>query len=406
MNILLVSQEYPPETAHGGIATQALTKAKGLAALGHTVHVISHSIDGERHQISDSNIQVIRIPGLERRFPVMTEIARWLTYSLMVAEEIEHVLGKSDIDIIEFPEWAAEGYFYLLNRKERPLVPVVIHLQGPLVMFGHKIGWPDMQSSFYKTGTHMEAACIHMADAVYSSSECSSQWVRQYYDPRIKKIPVIHTGIDTNMFAPLPVDKYPNKTIIFSGHIVSNKGVTELVEASSKLSQQIPGLRLRILGRGEESFIQKLRKTAEQFYAPDLLEFPGFLPREVLPEELSRAHVFAAPSWYEGGPGFVYLEAMACGLPVIGCTGSGIQENVIHGQNGLLIQPKNTGALEQALRKILSDKDILFRMGRNARSYVEEHCDSINCLKKIEDYYLNVINDHRLRKSLYQNDQI
>lgn len=48
MKIAFCSQEYPPETAHGGIATQTRAKAHGLAALGHEVFVISHSTTGQR----------------------------------------------------------------------------------------------------------------------------------------------------------------------------------------------------------------------------------------------------------------------------------------------------------------------------------------------------------------------
>ncbi len=397
MNIVLVSQEYPPETAHGGIATQTYTKALGLSDLGHNIYVISHSTDGKRHEKRDSGIQVIRIPGMDEKLSEMTEIVRWITYSMLVAEEIELLQSKLDIDIIDFPEWAAEGYLYLLNRREWSSIPVVIQLHGPLVMFGHKMDWPDMQSPFYQTGIHMEATCVQQADAVYSSSKCSAQWIRQHYQPQEKEIPVIHVGVDTTFFKPLPVEKYPNPTIIFTGKIVPNKGVAELVEAASHMSKDIPGLRLKMFGKGENSFILKLRETARQFEAPDLLDFPGFIPMDALPEHLSRAHVFAAPSWYEGGPGFVYLEAMACGLPVIGCSGSGMDENIIDGQNGFQVPPKNVADLELALRKLLSDRDTLATMGRNARNYVVTHCDRKKCIKKLEEYYLQVISDHTVK---------
>jgi 1,4-alpha-glucan branching enzyme len=393
MNILLVSQEYPPETAHGGIATQTYSKALGLSELGHTVYVISHSTDGKRHEHRDPFIHVIRIPGMDGRLFGMTEIVRWITYSTLVAEEIERLQSKLNIDIIDFPEWAAEGYVYLLNRKEWSAIPVVIQLHGPLVMFGHKIDWPDMESSFYRTGLHMEATCVQLANGVYSSSECSAQWIRQYYLPQKNEIPVIHMGVDTSIFKPLPVEKHPNPTIIFTGKIVPNKGVTELVEAASRISRDIPGLRLKLIGKGEDSFISKLRQSAEQFEAPELLEFPGFLNMEALPEQLSRAHIFAAPSWYEGGPGFVYLEAMACGLPVIGCSGSGMDENIIDGYNGFLVPPKNVAELADVLQKILSRRDTLAEMGNNALNYIESHCTRKECIKELEEYYFQVISD-------------
>ena len=56
---------------------------------------------------------------------------------------------------------------------------------------------------------------------------------------------------------------------------------------------------------------------------------------------------------YEGGPGLVYLEAMACGLPVIGCSGSGAAEVITPGVNGLLVPPHDRDALAGALRSLL-----------------------------------------------------
>ena len=122
-----------------------------------------------------------------------------------------------------------------------------------------------------------------------------------------------------------------------------------------------------------------------------MLDFAGYKQKEELPDELSKAHVFAMPSYYEGGPGFSYLEAMSCGIPVIGCEGSGVAEIITSGENGILVAPKDTRALEEALRHILTDKNILNEMGRNARKYVLEYADSKICLQKLEALYLSVV---------------
>ena len=70
MRIALVSQEYPPHTAHGGIATQTHAKALGLAALGHQVHVVSHSTDAQHHRYFDGAVEVTRIPGFDAQLPL------------------------------------------------------------------------------------------------------------------------------------------------------------------------------------------------------------------------------------------------------------------------------------------------------------------------------------------------
>jgi glycosyltransferase involved in cell wall biosynthesis len=302
MKIALVSQEYPPETARGGIGTQTFAKAVGLSNLGHQVFVISRSIDLNRHEICNNGISVIRIPGVEKQMSEMTDAVQWLTHSMAVAIEIETLNKRVGLDIIDFPEWAAEGYIHLLNRTDWNKIPVVIQLHGPLVMFAHTMNWPEMNSEFYRVGTHMESTCVQLADVVYSSSRCSTEWIKKYYDSQKTDIPTIHLGIDTQLFSPQAIEKHTRPTILFIGKIVKNKGVEELVDAACQLVKEIPDLRLRMIGRGDEQLIQKLRNKAMQYGATDLLDFAGFINKNKLPEEISRAHVFAAPSYYEGGP--------------------------------------------------------------------------------------------------------
>jgi glycosyltransferase involved in cell wall biosynthesis len=390
MRIALVSQEYPPDTAGGGLSSQTFMKAHGLAALGHEIHVISRSATRERSERSDSGIHVTRIAGLDSRMAVYTEVADWLTYSTEVAAAVAALHARTPIDVVDIPEWGAEGYVHLLNRTEWNDIPTAIHLHGPLVMFAHTMGWPEKDSEFYRVGTAMEATCVRLADAAISSSRCSADWCTKHYSPKHGRIPILHTGVDTGLFAPSGVPKSKRPTIVFAGKLVRNKGVRLLVEAVCRLVEEFPELHLRLLGRGEPAIIAELQDIARPAGRSDLLDLPGFVERAELPGELSRAHVFAAPSQYEGGPGFVYLEAMACGLPVIACAGSGAAEVVRHGENGLLVPPQDVDALTAALRSLLKDGALRQAMGENARRFVIAEADSDACLKKLESFYAAV----------------
>ena len=390
MKIAIVSQEYPPEST-GGIATQTFMKAVGLSKLGHDVFVISRSIDERRHEIKIDNIHIIRIPGSENLIEDMRDIVQWITYSTNIASELTFLHKRENLEIIDFPEWGAESYIYLLNRNQWNFVPTVIQLHGPLVMFSKTMNWPDADSEFYRIGTHMEATCVRLADAVYSSSEYSAEWIRSYYDARRSNIPIIHLGVDTTLFAPGKLEKYKRPTIIFVGKFVRNKGVIDLVEATCNLVKEFPDLCLLLVGRGEQGVIKQLNELASTLNARNLLHFTGHIQKEDLPRLLSQAHVFAAPSHYEGGPGFVYLEAMACGLPVIGCSGSGINEIIISGENGLLVPAGDVQSLREALRKLLSDKELTESMSLNARNYVLKEADSKHCLRKLEAFYNSVL---------------
>ena len=391
LKIALVAQEYPPETARGGIGSQTFSKAHGLADFGHKVFVISRSTNQQRHEVSIGNITVIRIPGMENDIPDMTEIVQWITHSVVVAKEIDSLHAREGLDIVDFPEWSAEGYTFLLNRTAWNTIPTVIQLHGSLVMFSHVMNWPEIDSEFYKVGTHMEAICTTLADAIYSSSNCSAEWVKKYYGAEQKDIPVIHLGIDLQLFKPQAVVKNNYPTIVFIGKIVPNKGIEELTDAGIALYKEFPGIRLRIIGNGDEKYIASLKAKSIDGGAANLLDFAGYIQKEQLPIELARSHVFAMPSYYEGGPGFVFLEAMGCGLPVIGCSGSGVEEIITDQVNGIMVPPKDAAALEEALKKILQDRSFANSLGSAARKFVEAEADSRKCMLKLEAFYKKVI---------------
>jgi glycosyltransferase involved in cell wall biosynthesis len=390
MRIALVSQEFPPETGSGGIGTQASQKAHWLAARGHEVHVISHSLDGDRREYQQGMVHVIRIPGFDDVLPIATDEVRWLTYSMCVAAELAQLHTAVNLDLAEFPEWGCEAYVHLLNRSATNRIPTVIHLHGPIVMFAHAIGWPDPNSEFFRVARGMEETCLRLADAVFSSSRCSAEWCVRHYKLDAASIPVLHTGIDTSLFRPMPVKKDQRPTIAFVGRIERNKGVGLLIEAGCRLAKKYPDLQIRLIGTGNQKVIGELLLKAISAGYPNLIDLPGFVAREQLAEYLSRAHFFAAPSEYEGGPGFVYLEAMACGLPVVACDGSGASEVVENGFNGFLVAPRNADALHNVLDQLLADESKRTEMGSRARDFVEREANSDDCLQRLEAFYCEV----------------
>ena len=392
MKVCLVSQEYPPETAHGGIATQTHAKAHGLAALGHNVHVISHSTDAQRHEYRDGAVHVTRIPGFDSALRINTEPARWLTYSALVAAEVGALHARLGLDVVDFPEWGGEGFVYLLNRTAWDRAPVVVlHLHGPLIMLANTIGWPEKDSELFRIGTMMEGTCVRLADAVMSSSRCSADWCAEHYGIDASTISVIHVGIDNNLFRPGVAERDGRPTIVFVGRVAFSKGVGTLVDAACVLADEMPDLRVRLIGREEKGVREELERRALAAKHAELLEFPGLVQRTELPQALCRGHVFAAPSRYEGGPGFVYLEAMACGLPVIACTGSGAAEVVHDGETGALVPPDDSFALVSALRDLLRDAAYRERIGTTARAFAVAEADSEACISRYERFLVSVV---------------
>jgi glycosyltransferase involved in cell wall biosynthesis len=199
-------------------------------------------------------------------------------------------------------------------------------------------------------------------------------------------IPVIHTGVDVEHFAPLNGRKAEHPTVAFVGRISKNKGADVLFEACCLAAREIPNLRLRIIGADKDNLLASFRARASELGFDDLLEVLGFVSHADLPAQFNAAHVFALPAPFEAGPGLVNLEAMACGLPVIVAAESGAAEVVEQGRNGLLVRPGDAKSLAAALLRILSNPTFRKEMSRQARDYVLEHSERKACLRRIEAF--------------------
>ena len=386
MNLLLVSQEYPPDTGHGGIATHTRQKAHGLAALGHRVTVLSHAGSGGPGERRDGGVDVVRIPGADTRLALHTEPARWLCWSAEVAAAVDRLLQREPFDLVEFVDWGGEGFVWLLNRTERPGPRALVHLQGPLCLLARELDWPPPDSELRRVGALMESTSVRLADAVLSSSRLSARACADAYGLDAAAIPVVHAGVDLERFRPAPAPpKQP--LLLFVGRVAASKGADLLVDAALRVAPELPGLRVRLIGRDEGGLSARLAARAAAAGLPGLLELPGAVPHAALPAEYRAATAFCAPSPCEGGPGFVQLEAMASGLPVIGCAETGVAEVIEHGVTGLLVPRGDAAALAEALQTLLADPARAAALGRAARAAVERDADPQHCVRRLAALY-------------------
>src|SRR3954453_7975774 len=132
MRICLVSQQYPPDTARGGIGSQTWNKARSLARLGHSVHVISCAAGEQACVTVIDGVTVHRIQSPGREFPVYNPATYWLGYPWTVFGENSNLLERIKFDVIDFPEYGAEGFAYQLDRTRKNWIPVVVQLHAPL----------------------------------------------------------------------------------------------------------------------------------------------------------------------------------------------------------------------------------------------------------------------------------
>jgi glycosyltransferase involved in cell wall biosynthesis len=373
VRLCLVSQEYPPETAHGGIATQTHAKAHGLARRGHDVTVLSHAVDGARHEAADGPVRVVRIPS---DAAVQSEAERWIARAREVAAELRVLQSAAGpFDAIDFPDYGAEGFAHLAGREGERGPACVLHLHGGVAMLAAGLGWPERGSPLHVAGGAMEGACLALADAVFASSAYTARAAG--LDPA--RVPVLHAGVDTRAFHPAPTRPPGPPTVVFVGRVARSKGADVLLSAAALARREVPDLRLLLVGRVDDALPNEVLRAAGA-------EALGHVPRERLPEVLRGADLHAAPSPWEAGPGLVHLEAMASGLPSIGCSGSGVEETIRDGETGFLVPPGDADTLAAALRTLLLDAPRRRRMGEAARAGALG-LDTEGCVARIEDLY-------------------
>ncbi len=392
MKICLVSQEYPPQTGGGGIGTQTWLKAQGLSARGHEVHVVSASWDKEPRTYLDNKAIIHRIaePDLGKiGFELCTY---WMAYSMSVARKLD-VLGREvKFDIIQFPEYGGEGFVYQTDTFTWRTAKYVVQLHGPLVMFGLHMGWPEPGSTMWQVGCFMERTSIHHSDLVMASSHSTASLCQREYGYPADKAHIIHSAVDLARFGRCrEPSEAAGPRILFVGNFVGAKGFDMLVQSVIRLRDRYPALLLRLIGKGDADHVADQKAIITAANAEAHFEFTGYVNHDSLPEHYAWCDIFAGPSAYEGGPGNVYMEAMAAGRPVIACNAGGVGEVVLHDQTGLLIPPRDADALEQAIIRLADDRPLRHRLGAAGRARIEEHYTVEKYVDRVETLYKGLL---------------
>ena len=236
-------------------------------------------------------------------------------------------------------------------------------------------------------------------DRVITVSNDMKQKILQGWTPE-EKIRVINTGLDLNKFdagAPreqvrrefhLPDDACVVGTV---SRLFAEKGHSYLLDAAKLLANDLPQLRVMIVGTGD------LRKPLEDYATElgirDRVIFTGFY--EDLPGALRAMDIFAQPSILEEGFPTSVLEAQVAGLPVVASDIGGTHETMDAGKTGLLVPPRDVNALAQALRTLVSDNEKRKTMGQAARAWIEKSFTLENMIQKVTQTYLEAIEVHR-----------
>ena len=192
----------------------------------------------------------------------------------------------------------------------------------------------------------------------------------------------IAPGIDTEHFAPKSargdlIEKYRldgRRVIVSVGRLVHRKGQDELVKAMPKILEQFPDAILLFVGEGPIK--QMLFNSAKQLGVLPKVVFAGRVSHHDLPDYICLGEIFAMPvrSRFSGleveGLGIVYLEASACGLPVIVGNSGGAVDAVLDKKTGLLVDGTNSDQIADAICELLANPERAKQMGAAGRDWV------------------------------------
>jgi glycosyltransferase involved in cell wall biosynthesis len=165
------------------------------------------------------------------------------------------------------------------------------------------------------------------------------------------------SGVDLDHFAPAPLPEGP-ATFLFVGRLLRDKGLGEFVEACRGLSARGVSARFHILGPLDTNPNAISAKQVEAWTRDGIVEYLGEA-RDVRPA-IAAAHVLVLPSYGEGTPRSV-LEAMSMGRAIVTTDAPGCRATVHHGQNGLLVPVRDSGALAAAMTELAGDRGLVER---------------------------------------------
>lgn len=238
---------------------------------------------------------------------------------------------------------------------------------------GHEVGW-----GMLPVAREALTAIGRSADTVTYISEYTRQRLTALGTrPRFVALP---SGVDTEFFRPATASQRAAAReligvgdaplVVCSSRLVARKGQDVLIRGWPEVRRQAKGARLVIVGSGP--YERKLKAMAGEGVV-----FTGAVPGERLRDIVAAADVFAMPARTRlggldvEGLGIVYLEAQACGVPVVAGDSGGAPETVT-AETGVVVDGRDTGAVAKAITQLLLDDQRRTQMGRAGRAHVTE----------------------------------
>lgn len=246
--------------------------------------------------------------------------------------------------------------------------------------------WIDRKIYDYK----FRKACLN-ADHVIAVSNFTKQEIMTYYGIADEKISVVYQGCDPAFSQDISKEKLeevkgkyslPDKFLLYVGSIEERKNLLLVIKALRLLDENI-----KLVAVGKRTpYVDKINKYLEYSGKEGMTEDFIFLhdvPFSDLPSIYKLATTFVYPSRIEGF-GIPLLEGISAGVPVIGCSGSCLEE--AGGPGSIYVSPDDEAAMAQAIKRTFHDEELRNSMIEKGRIYAKRFSDSLLCEDIINIY--------------------
>ncbi|MFD6565880.1 glycosyltransferase [Micromonospora profundi] len=365
MRIAMISEHASPlailggEDA-GGQNTHVAELSAALAAAGHEVRVYTRrdAPDLPVTVRTPDGYDVVHVPAgpaepvvKDALLPHMREFSRWL---------VERWRGGDWVPEVIHAHFWMSGLAALTAGRQTG-VPVVqtYHALGTV-----KRRYQGVQDTSPARRIAYERELGRSVDRVVAQCRDEVGELVRMGVPR-SRMTVVPSGVNLTSFTPLgpAADREPGRARILTvGRLVERKGFQTVVRAMAL----VPDAECVVVGGPPEGLLEtdpyarRLRALADSCGVADRVHLVGAVPREEMGRWYRSADLLVAAPWYEPF-GLTPLEAMACGVPVVGTAVGGIRDTVVDGTTGDLVPARDPHALATAIQRLLDDRIRRFR---------------------------------------------
>ena len=383
MKILQVTPVFYPAVAYGGIVGVVHEISKRLAERGHEVTIYTTDANKDsRIKDNFSNMDKVEI----YYFKNISNSLAW-THRLFISLSMILSIKKEirNFDIIHIHDFRTFQSIVASHYAKKYGVPYVLQPHGSITS--------DVSKQRLKKWFDIVFGCriLKGAEKILALNETEAKKCTEM-GVEAENIEVVPNGIDLAGYKSLPRRgefrrKYgvDGKIVLYLGRIDKSKGLDLLFRAFAGISRKLDDLKLVIVGP-DDGYLSNLKELIDHLKINDKIIFTGFISGKDKLSAYVDADVFVTPSFY-GFP-LTFLEAMACGVPIITTDKGDFIEGI---DNEVVFVVRYTEKeLENALFRILTDDELRERFRRNCREKISEY-DWEVIVNKIEGIYSSVV---------------